>query len=74
MYYQEEHRRAHFHVRSPQGNASIDLRSGAVLAGSLPPGKLREIKEWADKHKRELRDNWKRARRGEELSAIDGTT
>ena len=41
----ERHRRPHVDVRGPGYNATLDLRTGEVLAGSLPPRELREVRD-----------------------------
>ena len=43
FYVQERHRRPHVDVRGPDGNASLDIRTGEVLAGNLPPRVLRGV-------------------------------
>lgn len=70
MYY-EEHGLPHFHARFAGYDASIQIDGLAVLQGSLPRTKLSLVRKWARLHTDELRINWKRARREEELIEID---
>jgi hypothetical protein len=73
IYYDEAHHRGrpHFHARYGDAEASVDIEDLAVIAGSLPPRARRLVIEWAFKHQEELRDNWRRARDRQPLTAID---
>jgi hypothetical protein len=42
-----------------------------VLAGSLEPGALQFVREWAVLRRGEILANWERARRNEPLLGID---
>jgi hypothetical protein len=71
MYWNEgAHARPHFHARSAGEVASVDL-AGEVIAGSLSPRALSLVTEWSALHRDELRANWERARREEDLKPID---
>ncbi len=72
LYYDEARHegRPHFHAVHRGGEASIDMRDGAVMAGSLQPRALRLVREWVDLHRSELLDDWERARRGLPLTPI----
>jgi len=69
MFY-AEHGVPHFHAVYGGDTASIEIRSGTVLEGTLPPRALRLVLEWTQLHERELLENWQRARRGEPLERI----
>lgn len=73
MYHDEiQHRgRAHFHARSGEMEASIDIESLSILAGELPPRARRLVTEWAAVHQSELRDNWQRARNHQPLMPVE---
>lgn len=73
MYHDEPHHigRPHFHAQYGDDEASIDIRQFAVIAGSLPPRARRLVVEWARAHRRELQENWDRARRHEPLRPIE---
>lgn len=73
MYYDEaKHRgRPHFHARYGEEEASIDIESLAVIAGSLPRRASRLVTEWAAEHQVELRDNWERALSHQPLAPIE---
>lgn len=69
MYY-AEHGVPHFHALYAGDDASIAISSLDVLAGSLPDRALRLVREWADLHRAELEENWRRARDGQQLERI----
>ncbi len=70
MYY-EEHGLPHFHARYAGCDASIWIDGLGLLQGSLPRTKLALVRKWARLHVNELRANWERARREEELIEIE---
>ena len=53
FYAQERHRRPHVDVRGPDGNASVDISTGEVLAGNLPPRVLRAVQGLLQRHRAE---------------------
>ncbi|MGH2720718.1 MAG: DUF4160 domain-containing protein [Actinomycetota bacterium] len=61
MFY-EEHGVPHFHAQYAGQRASIAITDLDVLAGALPDRALRLVREWAALHRRELEENWSRAR------------
>lgn len=70
MYY-AEHGVPHFHALYSGEEASIEIETLDVLAGSLPERALRLVREWAELHRVELEANWQRARDQQPLEAID---
>ena len=70
MYYQD-HAPPHFHAIYAEYEAEIAIGTGEVLQGSLPRRARRMVQEWAESHRLELEDDWKRARAGEPLSQIE---
>ena len=60
MYYRE-HGEPHFHASYGDYRASIEIESSRVH-GSLPRRVERMVLEWADLHKAELAENWRRVR------------
>jgi hypothetical protein len=52
--YFADHRRPHVQVRGPEVRANIDIRTGAVLAGQVPPKELREICTWLEPRRQAL--------------------
>ena len=69
MYY-NDHPPPHFHVRYAGKRASMDIGTLGISSGSLPPRVLGFVTEWAALHRRELIENWERARRGRKLRLI----
>lgn len=73
MYFDESPHsgRPHFHAGYGNDEVVVAIDDMAVLAGSIPHRALRLTREWANRHRAELRNNWTRARRGEALIAIE---
>lgn len=51
FYAMERHQRPHVDVRGPGCNATLDVQTGHVLAGSIPPRELRRVRELLDEHR-----------------------
>lgn len=73
MYHDETHHRGrpHFHARYGDDEASVDIESLTLIAGTLPPRARRLVVEWARSHRKELRQNWDRARAHQPLRLIE---
>lgn len=73
MYHDEAHHkgRPHFHARYGDHEASVDIESFEIIAGSLPTRAKRLVVEWASERQSALRANWERARRHEALVQVD---
>ena len=69
MYYLD-HLPPHFHATYAERDAQISIDDGRILEGSLPRRAERLVREWAASRKRELRDDWERARRRQSLLPI----
>ena len=54
---------ARFHARYGGDEALIDIATGGLIAGSLPPRATRLLREWADMYRDELQENWEGVRR-----------
>jgi len=74
MYY-EDHEPAHFHVRGAAVTAKFALLDLAVLelVGRLRPQDAALIRRWGLANKKELLENWGRARRGERILKLKAT-
>lgn len=70
MFY-NDHPPPHFHVRYGGQRAVIGIEDLALLHGSLSPRVLGLVVEWAALHRRELLDNWNRARMQSPLNRVD---
>lgn len=59
MYFQQaEHNPPHFHALYSEDMAAIDIQTGDVLEGHLPPKALSMVREWAAIHKKDLLQIW----------------
>lgn len=65
-----EHEPAHFHADYGGSEAVLAIDSLEVLRGALPRRALALVLEWSLRHRPELRENWRRAQRQEELLPI----
>lgn len=73
MYFYDDkrHNCPHIHVEYADATASIDIATGEVLAGKIPPAKLKLVQAWIEIHKEDLMANWKLAVAGDEVFKID---
>lgn len=59
MYFQQaEHNPPHIHALYGDDMAAVDIQTGKVLEGHLPPKALAMVQEWAEIHKKELLHIW----------------
>jgi hypothetical protein len=70
MYF-HDHDPPHFHVRHAGGAAKVRIDPLVVLDGTLRRRELRLVLAWAELHRAELRENWRRARAGATLTEIE---
>ena len=68
MFY-NEHGVSHFHAVYGEHEVSIEIDTRRVH-GVFPPRALRLVVEWTELHRRELQENWQRARQGQPLERI----
>jgi hypothetical protein len=57
-FYPSEHPPPHFHARYGEFMAQIEIRSGKVLRGTLPPAQLRKVLAWAETRRAPLMAAW----------------
>ncbi len=69
MYF-DDHEPPHFHVRYGEQRAVVEIDSLALMRGRVSPRVLGLVVEWGLAHRPELRENWRRAREHESLTAI----
>jgi hypothetical protein len=55
----QDHAPPHFHALYGEFEALIDIRTLAVIRGSLPRRALALVREWATLHQNELMEDWK---------------
>ena len=70
--YWREHPPPHVHVFYQGHEALIGIADGAVIAGTLPPGALRLIRSWIDRHRTALLANWERGRLRQPFERVPG--
>lgn len=59
MYYlPREHNPPHIHAIYGEDMAAIDIRSGEILEGNLPPKATSLVLEWLGEHRDELLSMW----------------
>jgi len=59
MYFQQaEHNPPHIHALYGEDMAAIDIQTGEVLEGYLPPKALAMVREWSGIHKDDLLHMW----------------
>ena len=59
MYFQQaEHNPPHIHAIYGEDVAAIDIRTGEVLEGHLPPKALAMVREWSNIHEEDLLSMW----------------
>lgn len=56
--YWDDHQPPHFHAIRGADEAVIDIRSLAVLRGTLPRRALALVLEWSVQHREQLLENW----------------
>ena len=59
MYFQQsEHNPPHIHALYGDDMAAVDIRTGDILEGYLPPKALSMVREWTEINKNELLRMW----------------
>ena len=70
--YVRDHPPPHFHAIYGEHEANVSIETGEVIEGGLPKVAARLVKEWALVRHHQLRENWARARAGEQPERIVG--
>ena len=59
MYFQQaEHNPPHIHALYGDDMAEVDIRTGEIIEGSLPPKALTMVREWIELNKKDLLHIW----------------
>jgi hypothetical protein len=66
-----DHEPAHFHAEYNEHEALVEIETLALYRGELPQRVLALVLEWANKHRDELRRNWKSAKLGRPVHLIE---
>jgi len=69
MFY-NDHEPPHFHAIYGEYQAAIAIEAALLLRGELPRRAFNLVSEWADLHRSELLENWRKAREHAELLRI----
>ncbi len=56
--YWDDHAPPHFHATYSEHVAQIELSTGIVIKGYLPPRALAMVRRWAKIHRIELEEDW----------------
>ena len=59
--YYDDHPEPHFHVRYAGQRAKFGIYPMGLLVGTLPPGVIKQVLDWAQARQPELMDSWTRA-------------
>ncbi len=70
--YWNDHNPPHFHAVWNEHEAIIAIDSAKVIAGEMPPNKLKYIENWCKINKLLLMENWELARQEKPLKKIEG--
>ena len=65
------HAMPHVHARYQGSDVSVSIADGTVLAGSIPPAKLRLVQAWIEIHREELVADWELAVNGQPPFPVD---
>jgi len=67
-----EHPPPHVHVLYQGFEALIEIETGGIIAGELPPGALRIIRAWVERRRTELFANWELGRQKQPFERVPG--
>jgi len=70
--YVRDHPPPHFHAVYAEYEANVSIETGEVIDGALPRAAAHLVKEWTLARQQQLRENWRRARAGEQPERIAG--
>ena len=70
--YARDHGRPHLHAIYQSADAVFDIETGEVLDGKLPRSAERLIRDWIERHRGELMENWQRGRDRQPMERVPG--
>ncbi|MBR4993424.1 MAG: DUF4160 domain-containing protein [Lachnospiraceae bacterium] len=60
MYFQQsEHNPPHIHASYGGATAEVDIKTGDVIEGQIPPKALSMVREWIEINRKDLMHMWK---------------
>jgi hypothetical protein len=68
--YYSDHAPAHVHARYAGRRATLEIRSGVVLDGHLPPRATRLVRMWLGRNRKLVEASWSQARAGRQPDPI----
>lgn len=69
--YWNDHAPPHFHAIYGERDARFMIESNEMMDETLPRRAQRLVQEWAELHREELLENWRKARAGLQLDRIE---
>jgi hypothetical protein len=69
--YFDDHGPPHFHARHADGEAKVRIDTLELIESTLGRRQLRLVLAWAELHRDELAENWRRVRAGETMLDIE---
>lgn len=57
--YPKDHLPPHLHVKFAEHEAMISIVTGDILEGSIPPAKLKAVREWLAKRREQVAYVWR---------------
>lgn len=70
--YWRDHGPPHIHAIYQGYEGLVEIETGRLIGGHLPPNALRIIREWVALRRPELAENWHRARNRQPLRRVAG--
>ncbi len=70
--YHRDHGRPHFHAVYQGHEAVFDIESGEIIEGEFPRGAAQIVRDWLERRRGELHENWVRARARQPLLRVPG--
>ena len=70
--FRPDHNPPHFHVKYAEYNGQIEIKTGNILAGKLPPKERALTEEWRMLNEKALLENWQLMIESKELKPING--
>jgi hypothetical protein len=61
-----EHNPPHFHAYYNEFKVSVDIRTGEIIEGTIPPRQRKLVQAWAELHQEDLMADWDLVMNGEE--------
>jgi hypothetical protein len=68
----KDHNPPHFHVEYAEYKAQVDMKTGSILAGKLPPKARGLTEEWRIIHLDALLENWQLMLESKQIKPING--